>query len=129
MAYLPVDFVGTTWGLDDGDVYIATNGNDITGDGSPSNPYASFNKGMDTLADLFSQVGAAYNNTQYKLVIGSGVYEEHYVRPYLHIASAAVWLHRDIVIEGDGNVIFEGKNLPIETLFYNYVVYNPSLDA
>lgn len=52
------------WNVIDGDIYVSKNGDDVTGDGTMANPYASINKA--------TTVGAAGN----KIVIGTGVWEE-----------------------------------------------------
>lgn len=43
----PQDFQNTFWTVLDGDFYVSTLGNDITGDGSPLRPYFTVNKAME----------------------------------------------------------------------------------
>ncbi|WP_456457668.1 hypothetical protein [Reichenbachiella sp.] len=47
----PEDFEGSFWTVIDGDYYVSTIGNDITGDGSPLLPYLTVNKAMELAND------------------------------------------------------------------------------
>ncbi len=71
-----------------GDVYVSKNGNDNTGDGSATNPFASIQKGVDALS------------TGQKLIVGTGKYEE-----------AVSNGHPTNEIIGDGLVIWDGNSL------------------
>jgi len=52
------------WNVIDGDIYVSKNGDDVTGDGTMANPYASINKA--------TTVGVTGN----KIIIGTGVWQE-----------------------------------------------------
>lgn len=82
----PQDFSGTLWLVLDGDVYVSSTGSDDTGNGSPSNPYATIQKGIDV---------ASSNN---KIVVGTGDYNEQ-------VNGAG----KDNVIVADGIVIMHGN--------------------
>jgi hypothetical protein len=72
------------WNVIDGDIYVSKNGDDVAGDGSMANPYASLNKGFEELATL---------GEGYKIVIGSGRWSEGVsIRPL------------SFIMEGDGDV-------------------------
>jgi hypothetical protein len=87
----------SAWTILGADIYIdENNGDDITGDGTIGNPYASLNKGITEMNTLDNIAG------QYKMVIGAGVYEENIV----YIAPDTANL--DLIIEGDGLVILDG---------------------
>ncbi|TRX47102.1 hypothetical protein FNH22_30555 [Fulvivirga sp. M361] len=51
MYSYPVDFEGTFWTIIDGDYYVSTIGNDVTGDGSPKNPFLTVAKAFDLALD------------------------------------------------------------------------------
>ena len=78
----PADFVQTFWRVLDGDVYVSSSGNDISGDGSPTNPYATIAKAVEEAAD------------EDKVIIGAGKYEEEIDGD-----------SKNIFFEGDGIVI------------------------
>ncbi|MGQ0828341.1 MAG: hypothetical protein ACT4ON_08100 [Bacteroidota bacterium] len=61
----PDDFADTGWLVLDGDVYVSSTGSDDTGDGSPTNPYATIQKGVD-MAD-----------PSQRIVVGTGNYNEN----------------------------------------------------
>ncbi|MEM9686166.1 MAG: hypothetical protein AAF934_04515, partial [Bacteroidota bacterium] len=58
----PADFEGTFWTIVDGDYYVSTIGNDISGDGSPQNPFLTVRRAFE-LAE-----------TNEKIVIGPDEY-------------------------------------------------------
>lgn len=47
----PVDFESTFWTIIDGDYYVSTIGNDITGDGSPKKPFLTIAKAFEFALD------------------------------------------------------------------------------
>ncbi|PTB91857.1 hypothetical protein C9994_14850, partial [Marivirga lumbricoides] len=47
----PEDFEGTFWSVIDGDYYVSTFGNDISGDGSPLKPYLTVGKAFEFALD------------------------------------------------------------------------------
>ncbi|WP_109833029.1 hypothetical protein [Reichenbachiella versicolor] len=47
----PTDFEGTFWSAHDGDFYVSTIGNDITGTGSPTNPFLTVHRAMTEASD------------------------------------------------------------------------------
>lgn len=51
MAYDPSEFIGTQWTVTDGDYYVSTLGNDLTGDGSPDNPFLTVSKAFELSQD------------------------------------------------------------------------------
>ena len=42
--FVPSDFTGTFWTIQDGKYYVSTIGNDVTGDGSPQNPFLTIHR-------------------------------------------------------------------------------------
>jgi hypothetical protein len=52
----PQDFSGTGWLVLDGDLYVSSTGNDETGNGSPSAPFATLQKAVDEAANSKSIV-------------------------------------------------------------------------
>lgn len=86
MAFQLAVFDGTFWQNTQGDIYVSPLGNDDTGDGSPTSPYGTIQKGLDvaTGAEL--------------IVVGSGVYVE-----------SLDALGKSISIAGDGTVTLDGE--------------------
>lgn len=60
--YSTQDFQGTFWTITDGDYYVSTIGNDITGNGSPKNPFLTIAKAFE-----IAEIG-------HKIVIGPNEY-------------------------------------------------------
>lgn len=47
----PADFNNTFWTVIDADYYVSSNGNDVSGDGSPKNPFLTVEKAMEVATD------------------------------------------------------------------------------
>ncbi|MEP0367421.1 MAG: tail fiber domain-containing protein [Cyclobacteriaceae bacterium] len=50
-TYSGADFDGTFWTIQDGNYYVSTIGSDVTGDGSPQNPYLTVSRAFEDSAD------------------------------------------------------------------------------
>lgn len=88
------------WTITDGDIYISKNGNDTTGNGSQTQPFASIEKAFQTATD---------GN---KIVIGSGNWKE------------TTSVKKNVHLCGDGNVVFDGSD--INEHFYISFSYSES---
>lgn len=114
------------WNITDGDIYVSKNGDDLLGDGSASNPYASQNK------------ATTEGNGGDKIVMGSGLWSGTRgtsTNVYTFVAdgnavldSPSGYVDGDIIdgfeiINGWGNSIYK------ELLYLNWRLYNCRIDV
>lgn len=66
-------------------LYVRKTGNDITGDGSTSNPFQTIQKAVDTIPKIINQ--------DYEIKVGKGSYDEQVV--VKGISGCAIWISRE----------------------------------
>jgi hypothetical protein len=95
------------WSITDGDIYVdGVNGNDISGDGTINNPYASIQKSFDSMP-------AATPTTVFKIIVAAGVYEE-ILFWNAEVGSLGGITDYIFTLEGDGVVVLDGKSIDPE---------------
>lgn len=70
--YSQQDFNGTFWTVFDGDYYVSTSGNDISGTGHPANPFLTVAKAFQTATDSDKIVIGPFEYVGFDTVSGSG---------------------------------------------------------
>lgn len=116
------NIAGTFWTIDDGDFYVSTIGNDISGDGSPQNPYLTIAKAFDEASNgdkivIGPNEYVLYNSTG---ADPSGAYLPCRVATVNNVGLTGALLIDDVNIQGGDRVLVWQQASQAENGIYSF---------